>query len=68
LIANQSTSGFGTEGSAVPKTGYITEGAQIFEMTDMYGTEIESAIPIRAGEFNITVNGEPGTISTIREF
>jgi hypothetical protein len=50
LIANQSTGSFDTEGGAVLTTAYLTvhltEGAHIVEITDRYGTEPESAVPI----------------------
>jgi hypothetical protein len=59
LIADQSTGSF-----AVSKTACVAERAYTFEMTDTYGDEI--CCQYGAGEFKITVNGEPGAISSRR--
>jgi hypothetical protein len=65
LIASQSTDSFDI--GAVPKTAYLTEGAHIVEMTDMVRSR-SLLSQYCAGEFNMTMNGELGTISSSREF
>jgi hypothetical protein len=66
LIADQSTDSFSTEGSVASKTAYIAEAAYTFEMTDMYGEGI--FYRYSAGEYKVTVNGEPGAVSTCGGF
>jgi hypothetical protein len=46
----------------VSKTAHIAEGVYIYESTDTYGNGI--CCPYGAGEFNITLNGEPVAISS----
>lgn len=66
LIADQSTGNFRTESSAVSKTAYITTGGYTFEMTDTFGDGI--CCQYGAREFNITMNGAAGTISSSGEY
>jgi hypothetical protein len=57
---------FSTEGGAVSKTAYIAEGAYSYEMTDTYGDGI--CCQYGAGEFHITVYGEPVAIISSEKF
>jgi hypothetical protein len=66
LIAGQSTGSFSTKSGAVSKSAYIAEKAYTFEMTDTYGDGI--CYQYGAGEFKITVIGEPGDISSSGKF
>jgi hypothetical protein len=61
LITGQSTGSFCTDGAALSKTAYIAEGAYTFVMTDTHGDRIYCQYS--AGEFNISVNGEPVAIT-----
>jgi hypothetical protein len=70
MAINPAYTSFITEGCAVSKPAYIAEWRYPFVMTDKYGdltrTEMRDAIcyQYRAGQFKITVNGEPGAISS----
>jgi hypothetical protein len=62
LVTGQSAGSFSTEDGTVFKTAYIAEGAYTFEMAGTYGDGI--CCRYGAGEFKISVNGEPVAISS----
>jgi hypothetical protein len=61
-ITGQSTGSFCTDGGAVSKAASVAEGACTFVMTDTHGDRI--CCQYGAGEFKITVNGEPVATNT----
>jgi hypothetical protein len=65
LIAGLSTGSFSTDGGTVSKTTYIAEAAHTFEMTDTDGDGI--CWHNGVGEYMVTLNDEPGAISSSRE-
>ncbi len=65
LVGGYLTRSFSKEGGTVAKTVFIAEGAYTDERTDTYGNGI--CCSYGAGEFKITVNGEPVAISSSGE-